>query len=84
MVTAKGLLQKQHQEIEFLKSKVVDLAARGMANNLVFMGIEKNKNENRAWLVLNFIQEEMGLEVDPSEILKVHCLGGYKKTLTDL
>jgi hypothetical protein len=50
------------EEIESLKSKVLDLQCRSMKNNLVFSGLSSNKFENCENKLKDFIRHELRID----------------------
>lgn len=77
----KGLVHKQSKQISALRGKQTDLIARSMAENITIMGIEQDKpNVDVKTLVLNFLSEELGVELEEDEVIPVaHCLGAPVK-----
>ena len=71
----KGLLQVQDKQISGNKEKIVDLTACSMANNVVISGLLETEKEECKQLVLEFLREQMKMEVEDSEVLVAHRLG---------
>ena len=73
----KGLVQVQDAMVRENKSKIVDLTARSMSNNVVITGLtgdsehEKDAKEK----VLTFYREKMDMETDESEVEVAHRIG---------
>ena len=71
----KGIIRRQHRQIDSLSNRVVDLTARGMANNLIFTGIKEERNENCEQVLLDFLSKKLEYVIDANNILAVHRLG---------
>ena len=80
----KGLIQGHDTKISHNSSKIVDLTARSMANNLVINGITgDSKEENCKTNVLTLFREKMGMEVHDNEIKVAHRVGPKSAELGD-
>ena len=65
-----------------LESKVTDLEARSMRENLLFHGIPESHNENCELLIKQFMAAELKIEheiVDAMVLDRVHRIGRYAK-----
>lgn len=74
----KALVHKQARQIDVMDSKVVDLTARSMANNIVITGIIESTTENCHDEVQRFLKAEMDIDISQNPMLKVkiaHRLG---------
>ncbi len=73
-----GIMQRQSNEIAFLKSKTEDLTARSMAQNIVihnYDDYEMGENERDFKpVVLGFLREKMQISPDPREVFVAHKL----------
>lgn len=80
---SKGLIQKQSKQIAALKNRQIDLTARSMADNITITGIKgdtKDKDQNCIPLLLNFFEEEMQIDLDEEEEIRVaHRIGQFAK-----
>ena len=77
----KGLLHKQDGQIQSLMSKICDLTARQMSDNITITGLKSAKKdpaeetiEDCEKLVYDFITTKMQLQVNEGEILIAHRL----------
>ena len=72
--TLKGFTQVQDKQITGLKSKVVDLTTRSMAQNIIIYGkvSDQEKQEDTKAKVLAFFCEKMLMSVDEDEVLVMH------------
>ena len=86
MAILKGITQVHDRHIESNTEKVVDLAARSMANNVVISGIcgetkvpeaegEVKQRENCKKKVLNFFRDIMKMDTEEDEVLVAHRIG---------
>ena len=72
----KGLVQKQSKQIDSLNSKVIQLTARSMENNLIVTGIiGDTKKENCKQKVIEFIKNKVEVDVCDTEVLVAHRKG---------
>lgn len=77
----RGIVHKQSKQITALKAKQVDLIARSMADNVTISGIQQDKPDvDSKTLVLNFLEEELEIELDSDEeISAAHRIGAPTK-----
>ena len=72
----KGLVQVQDKSISANHCKIVDLTARSMANNITISNLDGDKeDEDCINKVLDFMRNQMQMEVEKSEVEKAHHLG---------
>ena len=80
MALLKGLIQVQDKQITQNKSKIVDLTARSMSNNITIHGIKQSKDdEDCKQLVLNFLHNQMKMEIEDEEVETAHRIGPKPK-----
>lgn len=72
-----GMLQRISQQGSTTSAKINDLTKRGMEQNLLLYGIEEveGRRENYRESVLNFLSNNLEIEIKPEEIWKAHRLG---------
>lgn len=79
----KGVLHKQSKQIAALQGKQAHQTARSMAENITVGGIvgdsKEANNSDARMLVLAFLEEELEIEVDPTEVFVTHWMGQYVK-----
>ena len=77
VVTLKGLAQVQDAALKECKTKIIDLTARSMANNITISGIigDSLDKENCKEKALKFIREEIKLPIDDADVEVAHRLG---------
>lgn len=71
LAVIRGLVHRQHLQINNLDDKVVDLTARSMANNIVISGIMEERNENCFQLVVNFLKTELAVDMAENSKWKI-------------
>lgn len=74
-------LQECKAEIAQLRDQVLNLEAYSRRENLVFLNIPEQKEENCAAKISSIIQKEMKIP-DPIKFTRVHRLGTYNKEVT--
>lgn len=74
-----GLIQKFSQQGQVTKSQILDLTKRGMEQNLVIHGLNETADpkvsENCRQAIIEFLQENMSIDIEQSQIWKAHRLG---------
>ena len=76
--TLKGFAQVQEKQIASNKSKLIDLTARNMSNNVIISGITGDgQEENCKVKVLEFLKNTLTMEVKDKEVLVAHCMGKF-------
>ena len=77
VATLRGLIQVQDKAITSQGSKIIDLTARSMANNIIIQGLTKDsKEENCKAKVLSFLQDTMLMtDICEKDVLTAHRLG---------
>ena len=81
--TLKGFTQVHEKKMEQVESKVTNLTARNMKDNILIQGLSDNpgnSKENCREKVINFLNQELGMEVDPKDMMVAHRLG-QKRTI---
>ena len=75
--TLKGFSQVYDKKLGQIDSKVVDLTARSMQNNIIIGGIKESAEprESCKKKVLEFFRDKMKMEVKDKEVLVAHRLG---------
>ena len=68
------------RKLKMLSYRSLDLEARSRRNNLIFRGLADCQNENCAALIVDFLMEEMQLEISESHIARAHRLGSLRKS----
>lgn len=58
----KGIIQKQHKQIQVLQHKVTDVVARGMEENLILSGLYETQGEDLIDRISLFIYDNMNIE----------------------
>ena len=80
----KGLLQVQDQKVARHESKIIDLTARSMSNNILISGITNDvKDEDCVTKVKTLFKDIMKMPVDDDEIEVAHRLGAEKVRITN-
>ena len=71
----------QDTTLKECKNKIVDLTARSMSNNVTISGLTGDNAEEKECekKVLNFLRNEVSMEVEDSEIIVAHRIGGPPK-----
>ena len=77
----KGFSQVQDASLKECKSKIIDLTARSMANNVVIYGLMEDRSDEKdcRTRVLEFLRSKVNMEVQDTEIEVAHRLGGPTK-----
>ena len=76
----KGVLQVQDKQIIQNKSKLTDLTARSMANNITIARLKQTEEkENCKEVVLKFFRTQMKMEVQDMEVEVAHRIGAKPK-----
>ncbi|KAK3101197.1 hypothetical protein FSP39_001678 [Pinctada imbricata] len=58
-----------------LKERHIDLQSRSMRDNLIFNGIIEAPEENTENVLVDFLKQEMDIELDPTKFHRVHRMG---------
>ena len=79
----KGLAQVHDKAITVNKSKIIDLTARSMANNILVQGLTGDSGEETMAAckqkVLEFLRVKMNMEIEDAEVEVAHRLGSRLK-----
>lgn len=75
MAYMKGLIQKQYKQIHSLQSKVTDVVARGMEDNLILSGLYEETGEDLVDRVATFLYDNMNIDARYQDIGEVYCMG---------
>lgn len=71
-----GMIQKFSQQGAATSAKITDLTKRGMEQNLLIHGVDETEGrEDYRQSVIDFLQREMDLKVEHSDVWKAHRLG---------
>ena len=66
------------RKLKMLSYRSLDLEARSRRNNLIFRGLADCRNENFAGLIIDFLAEEMQIDINSNDIVRAHRLGSYR------
>ena len=66
------------RKLKMLSYRSLDLEARSRRNNLIFRGLADCRNENCAGLIIDFLAEEMQIDINSNDIVRAHRLGSYR------
>lgn len=66
---------KHNEQLKILTYRSIDLEARNRRNNLVFHGLADVVNENSKELLIQFLENELGIDTSTIHIDRVHRLG---------
>ena len=77
----KGFVQVQDCALTECKSRVIDLTARSMSNNIIISGIvgDQEAEKDCKDKVLKFLKEKLKMEVEENEVEVTHRLGKIKE-----
>lgn len=75
MTLMKGIIQRQHKQIQALQNKVTDITARGMSENLILSGLYEEKNEDLVDRVAVFLYDNMNIDARYNDFGEVYRLG---------
>ena len=67
------------RKVKTLSYRSLDLEARSRRNNLVFRGLADVLNENCAGMIIDFLSEEMQIQIGPNDIVRAHRLGSLQR-----
>lgn len=85
LTVVKGLLQKQHRQVENMDHKIIDLTARSMSMNMIISGVVEHRSESCALAVKDFLRLEMNIDLDMNPELKIklaHRMGTVRQGTT--
>ena len=67
------------RKLKMLSYRSLDLEARSRRNNLVFRGLCDVQNENCTGMIIDFLLEEMQIEITSNDIVRAHRLGSLQR-----
>ena len=67
------------RKIKMLSYRSLDLEARSRRNNLIFRGLADVAGENCTDIIVDFLSEEMAMEISPIVIARAHRLGSLQR-----
>ena len=67
------------RKLKMLSYRSLDLEARSRRNNLVFRGLCDVQNENCTGMIIDFLLEEMQIEITLNDIVRAHRLGSLQR-----
>lgn len=73
----KGIIQKQHNQLNTIHSRQVDAMARSMEDNLIISGVKEKPDEVLIDVVLDFLFDQMNIEARYDDIYTVYRMGPY-------
>ena len=72
------VVNSYNDRLKLLEYKSIDIEARSRRNNLLFRGIPESRNEDCKRVVLNILEDKLGIDELPV-IERVHRLGRYNR-----
>lgn len=70
----------QARKLKMLSYRSLDLEARSRRNNMIFRGLADGNNENCTELIVNFLKDEMQVDVSAEQIVRAHRLGSLARS----
>lgn len=68
------------RKLKMLSYRSLDLEARSRRNNLIFRGLADVPGEKCAGMIIDFLMEEMQVEISQSDIVRAHRLGSLRRS----
>ena len=72
---AKGIINKQDQEISIIRDRMTAMTARSMRKNITISGLVEKEQEVPKEVVKKFFSEQMNIQAQPDKIKVAHRIG---------
>ena len=72
------VVKSYEARIKLLEYKSIDLEARSHRNNLLFYRLAENRHENCSELIVQFIADNFGIDIERNAICRAHRVGRFK------